>query len=45
MIVIDKEHNEFQKIDFAIPYNARVDDNEVEKIERYLDLGRQLKKV
>ena len=45
MIVIDKEHPEFQIIDFAIPYDARVDGNEVEKIERYLDLGRELKKV
>ena len=45
MIVIDKEHPEFQIIDFAILYDARVDGNEVEKIERYLDLGRELKKV
>ena len=31
--------------DFAIPFDARVDDKEVEKIEKYLDLARELKKV
>ena len=45
MIAIDKEHHECQIIDFTIPYDARVDDKEVEKIEKYLDLARELKKV
>ena len=45
MIVIDKEHHECQIIEFAIPYDTRVDDKEVEKIEKYLDLARELKKV
>ena len=31
--------------DFAIPFDTRVDDKEVEKIEKYLDLARELKKV
>ena len=45
MIVIDKEHHKCQIIEFAIPYDTRVDDKEVEKIEKYLDLARELKKV
>ena len=32
-------------IDFTIPYDTRVDNEEVEKIEKYLDLARELKKV
>ena len=28
-----------------LPYDTRVDDKEVEKIEKYLDLARELKKV
>ena len=37
--------NECQKIDFTILYDTRVHDKEVEKIEKYLDLARELKKV
>ena len=42
MIVIDKEHHECQILYFTIPYDTRVDDNKVEKIEKYLDLAREL---
>ena len=45
MIFIDKEHYKSQIIDFAIPYDTRGDDNKVEKIEKHLDLARELKKV
>ena len=45
MIVIDKEHQECQIIDFTTPYDTRVDGKEVKKIEKYLDLARELKKV
>ena len=45
MIFIDKKHHECQIIDFAISYDTRVDDKEVEKIEKYSDLARELKKV
>ena len=45
MIFTDKEHHECQIIDFAMPYDTRVGDKEVEKIEKYLDLTRELKKV
>ena len=42
---IDKEHDKCQIIDFAIPYDTRVGDKEVEKTDKYLDLARELKKV
>ena len=45
MIVIDKETNKAQVIDFAIPYNSRVDSKEMEKIEKYQDLVRELNKL
>ena len=45
MIFIDKEHHKCQIIDFAIPYDTRLDNKEVEKIEKYLDLAGKLKKV
>ena len=32
-------------IDFAMPYGTRVDHKEVEKIEKYLNLARELKKM
>ena len=44
-IFINIKHNECQINDFAIPYDTKVDDKEVEKIEKYLDLVRELKKV
>ena len=44
MIFIDKEHRKCQT-DFAIPYNTTVDEKDVEKIEKYLDLAAELMKV
>ena len=45
MIFIDKKHHECKIIDFVIPYDTRVDVKEVEKIEKYLNLAREVKKV
>ena len=45
MIVIDKETSKAQVIDFAIPYDSRVDSKEMEKIEKYQDLVRELKRL
>ena len=44
-VLLDKEHHERQIIDFTIPYDTRVDDKEVENIEKCLNLARELKKV
>ena len=45
MIVIDKETKFARIIDFAIPHDTRVNAKEVEKIEKYQDLAREVKKV
>ena len=45
MIVIDKEATKAQVIDFAISYDSRVDNKEIEKVEKYQDLVRELKKL
>ena len=45
MIFINKEQHKDQIIDVAIPYDTRVDDKEVEKSEKHLDLARELKNV
>ena len=45
MIVIDKETKFAKIIDFAIPYDSRVNSKEVEKIEKYQDLAREIKKL
>ena len=44
MIGIDKEHHECQIVHLAIQYDTRVGDKEVETIEKYLHLARELKK-
>ena len=45
MIVINKKDNAAQVIDFAIPHDSRADSKEIEKIEKYQDLVRELKKL
>lgn len=34
-ITIDKENSKCQIIDFAVPYDTRVDTKETEKLEKY----------
>ena len=45
MIVIDKETKFAKIIDFAIPYDTRVNSKEVEKMEKYQDLAREIKNL
>ena len=45
MIVKDKETKFVTIIDFAIPYDTRVNSKEVEKIEKYQDLAREIKRL
>jgi len=45
MIVVDKMNNKSTIIDFAIPYDSRIEDKEREKIEKYQDIARELKIV
>ena len=45
VIVMQKDKNLSQIIDFACPYDGRVDSKELEKIEHYQDLARKLRKI
>ena len=45
MIVVDKVKKTRTIIDFAIPYDSKVNNKEMEKIEKYQDLARELRKL
>ena len=45
VIVVQKYKNLCQVIDFACPYNGRVQNKELEKIEHCQDLARELRKI
>ena len=45
MIVIDKVKKTCTIIDFSIHYDSRVNNKEMEKIEKYHDLARELRKL
>lgn len=45
MIVTDKKNNICKIIDFTVPFDSRVDSKEVEKIEKYQDLAREVRKI
>ena len=43
--MVQKDKNLCQIIDFACPYDERVDAKELEKIEHYQDLAQELRKT
>ena len=45
VIVVQKHKNLCQVIDFACPYNGRVQNKELEKIEHCQDLARESRKI
>ena len=45
VIVVQKDKNLCQIIDFACPYDGRADTKELEKIEQYQDLAQELRKI
>ena len=45
MIVVDKVNKYCEIINFAIPYDSKTELKEQEKIEKYQDLRRELKKM
>ena len=45
MIIVEKKKNKCQIIDFTAPYGTRVDEKEQEKILKYQNLARELKKL
>ena len=42
---VQKDKYLYQIIDFACPYDGRVDSKELEKIEHYQDLAKELRKI
>ena len=45
VIVVQKDKNHCQIINFACLYDERVDTKELEKIKHYQDLARELRKI
>ena len=45
MVVVDKNWRTCKIIDFTVPGDSRIDEKEKEKIEKYQDLRRKLKKI
>ena len=45
MIIVEKKNNKCQIIDFAVPFDTRIDEKEKEKIFKYQDLARELTKT
>ena len=45
LILIKKEENNCIIVDFAIPYDTRIEQKEKEKVEKYQDLKRELQKL
>ena len=43
LVVVDKKERSCKIIDFAIPGDSRIEEKEKGKIEKYQDLGRELK--
>ena len=44
-IVVDKKERSCKIIDFTVPGDSRIEEDEKEKIEKYQDLGRKLQKI
>ena len=45
MVVVDKKERSCKIIDFKVPGDSRIEENEKDKIEKYQDLGRELQKI
>ena len=45
MVVVDKKGRSRKVTDFAVPVDSRIEEKEKGKIEKYQDLGRELKRT
>ena len=45
MVIIDNTKNECKIIDFAYPFDSRIEEREKDKMKGYKDLKRELKKI
>ena len=45
LVVVDKKRRTCKIIDFAVPGDSRIEEKEKERIEKYQDLRRELRKI
>ena len=45
MVLVDKKERSCKIIDFAVPGDSRIEEEEKYKIEKYKDFGRELQKI
>ena len=45
LVAVDKKERSCKTIDFAVPVDSRIEEKEKDKIEKYQDLGRELRKI
>ena len=45
LVVFDKKERSCKIIDFALPGDSRIQEKEIENIEKYQDLGKELQKI
>ena len=45
MVLVDKKERICKRIDFAVPGDSRIEEEEKYKIEKYEDLRRELQKI
>ena len=45
IIVEDRKNSKCKIIDFAVPYDSRVDNKEAEKMEKYQDFAREIRRL
>ena len=45
LVVVEKKERSCKIIDFAVPGDSRIEEKEKDKIEKYQDLGTELKKT
>ena len=45
LLIVDKKERSCKIIDFAVPRDSRIEENEKNKIEKYQDLRRELQKI
>ena len=45
LVVVDKKEKSCKIIDFAVPWDSRIEEKEKDMTEKYQDLGRELQKI
>ena len=45
LVIVDKEKRICQIVDFTIPYDRKIMEGEMDKITKYQDLGRELRRL